>query len=40
VCDFLTAALVWFEQSGSSKFADLVRIYRKTRPAYLTMYDT
>lgn len=37
VCDYLTAALMWFEQSGATNFTDLVRKYRVVKPSALTM---
>lgn len=37
VCDYLTAALMWFEGGGKGSFADLARRYQVVRPAALTM---
>jgi hypothetical protein len=41
VCDYLTAALMWFEGGGKPSFEDLVAKYRVVKPAALTMarYD-
>jgi hypothetical protein len=37
VCDYLTAALMWFEAPGAATFEDLAQKYRVARPALLTM---
>jgi len=37
VCDFLTAALAWFEQGGAPAFDSLVAQYRVTKPSALTV---
>lgn len=35
VCDYLTAALIWFENQGRGSFDDLVDKYRVSKPAAL-----
>ena len=37
VCDFLTAALMWFEKGGKPDFEALVRRFRVVKPSALTM---
>ena len=37
VCDFLTAALMWFEQGGKPDFAALASRFRVVKPSALTM---
>jgi hypothetical protein len=37
VCDYLTAALAWFEQGGAPPFEALVAAHRVDKPALLTM---
>lgn len=37
VCDYLTAALMWFEQGAKTDFDALAKKYRVVRPALLTM---
>jgi hypothetical protein len=37
VCDYLTAALMWFEAPGAATFEELAQKYRVARPALLTM---
>ena len=37
VGDYLTAALMWFEQSGKTNFTELVRKYSVVKPSALTM---